>query len=35
MLMHYVPQVKGVVQDGQDDRDIVLDLADLRRGRGH
>ena len=36
MLMHYVPQVKGVVQDGQDDGDMdLLDLADLHRGRGH
>ena len=35
MLMHYVPQVKGVVQDGQDDGDMdLLDLADLHRGRG-
>ena len=36
MLMHYVPQVNGVVQDGQDDGDMdLLDLADLHRGRGH
>jgi len=35
MLMHYVPQVKGVVQDGQDDEEMdLLDLADLHRGRG-
>ena len=34
MLMHYVPEVKGVVQAGQDDGEMdLLDLADLHRGR--
>jgi len=34
MLMHYVPEVKGVVQAGQEDEQMdLLDLADLHRGR--
>lgn len=34
MLMHYVPEVKGVVQAGQEDETMdLLDLADLHRGR--
>jgi NFU1 iron-sulfur cluster scaffold homolog, mitochondrial len=32
MLMHYVPEVKGVVQASNEELDL-LDLADLHRGR--
>lgn len=34
MLMHYVPEVKGVVQAGPDDEEMdLLELANLHRGR--
>jgi len=34
MLMHYVPEVKGVVQAGPDDEEMdILELANLHRGR--
>jgi Fe-S cluster biogenesis protein NfuA len=34
MLMHYVPEVKGVVQGSGEEEELdLLDLADLHRGR--